>query len=68
MWKYILDHRYLVQNGLLWILGNGERIKLWLDNWMEESPIIEKIHQDYRSTIVKTLRSVISSMRTRIGK
>lgn len=26
MWKYILDHRYILKKGLSWITGNGKRI------------------------------------------
>lgn len=42
MWKYILDHMYLIRKGLHWILRNGERINFWHDNWMEEAPLTER--------------------------
>lgn len=27
MWKYVLDHKYLIKRGLRWILGDGEKIR-----------------------------------------
>lgn len=51
IWKYVLVHRYLLKRGIRWCLGNGNKIRFWYDNWMEDSPSIEKIPLKQRSTI-----------------
>lgn len=49
MWKYILDHRYLLKKGIRWCLRDGHSIKFWQDNWMDDSPWIDKVSMEYRS-------------------
>lgn len=46
IWKYVLDHRYLLKKGIRLCLGNENKIRIWYDNWMEESPLIEKVPQE----------------------
>lgn len=36
----------LFKKGLAWVLGNGESIKFLYDNWMDESPVINKVLPD----------------------
>lgn len=42
MWKYVLDHRYLIRKGLCWIFRNVERINFWHDIWLKESSLTRK--------------------------
>lgn len=33
IWRSIWGSKYILKNGLIWQVGNGSNIKLWLDNW-----------------------------------
>lgn len=50
-WKYVLDHRYFLKKSIHWCLRNGDKIKIWHDNWIDKSPLIDKIPLEHRSTI-----------------
>lgn len=39
-------------------MGNGENIKFSHDDWMEESPLIDKIPLDRRSTIYEDIKVI----------
>lgn len=43
-WKHILDRKKLLKKGVAWLLGNGECISFWYENWCEKSPIIQHIN------------------------
>lgn len=31
VWKNVLDCRYFLKEGLMWVLGNGQTINFWYD-------------------------------------
>lgn len=43
----------MVKKGLYWTLGNGEKVNFLHDIWREESPVIGKIPQEWRSRIIE---------------
>lgn len=51
-----LDQRYLIREGLCWILGNGKRINFWYDVWIEKSPLIAKASQENRSKLTYSIK------------
>jgi hypothetical protein len=42
-WKSILHGRDLLKEGLVWRIGNGEKIKVWEDNWIPRSGLMRPI-------------------------
>lgn len=42
-WKSIPGQRNLIKRGLEWFIGNSERISFWLDIWLNDYPLIDKI-------------------------
>lgn len=41
--KHILDHTYLLETWIIWILGNKQSINFWNHKWTEDSTITDKI-------------------------
>jgi hypothetical protein len=37
-WRSIWQAKSLLQEGLMWRVGNGSRIKLWNDKWIPATP------------------------------
>ena len=51
----------------IWLIGNGERINLWLDNWLGASLVsILNINSDAFSSLSIKLSSVIDAGRWRL--
>lgn len=42
----ILDHRHLLQKGIMWTRRNENTIKFWYDKWIEESSLVVHIERD----------------------
>lgn len=40
-----------------WILGNGQRINFWYDNWIEDSPLIHNISSDMEDLIEEKVKA-----------
>lgn len=51
-----MDKRVLLNRGLNWILGNGNKINFWLDNWVNDSPLINKVIPDKVEYINKEVK------------
>lgn len=58
-WKNILDHRYLLRKGLMWVLGNDQSINFLYDNWNDESPLIHNINANMEYLIEKKTKLAI---------
>ena len=41
VWKSILRSRSLLKKGIRWRVGNGARIKFWLDNWVDNCNLVD---------------------------
>ena len=41
VWKSILRCRSLLQKGLRWRVGNGQRIKFWRDHWVDNCSLVD---------------------------
>jgi hypothetical protein len=37
-WRGLYDIKYICQQGLRYVLGNGKKIRFWLDVWVRECP------------------------------
>jgi hypothetical protein len=46
-WRSILNSRLLLQQGLIWRVGNGSSIRIWHDNWLP-GPVPQKIKSSIR--------------------
>jgi hypothetical protein len=42
-WKSILHGRDLLKEGLVWRIGNGQKIKVWEDNWIPRSGLMRPL-------------------------
>ena len=38
-WKGILSSRSLLREGVRWMVGNGQKIRFWEDNWLGEKSL-----------------------------
>jgi len=45
-WKSILRCRSLLRKGLRWIVGTGEQISFWWDNWLDNTNLVEILDKD----------------------
>ena len=43
VWKSILKCRPLLQQGIQWKVGKGDKISFWFDNWIENRSLIEML-------------------------
>lgn len=39
-WKAILEARTVLHKGIRWIVGNGQSIHFWIDNWVFPFPLL----------------------------
>jgi len=63
----LLSHMDTVLDNSIWLIGNGERINLWLDNWLGASLVsILNINSDAFSSLSIKLSSVIDAGRWRL--
>ena len=46
VWKSVLRSRSLLKKGLRWIVGTGENISFWWDNWVDNFNLIELLGRD----------------------
>jgi hypothetical protein len=46
-WRSILNAKDVLEAGLVWQVGNGEKIKIWRDKWLPSSPhyLLSLAHQ-----------------------
>lgn len=51
-WKHIINHRYILRKGLVWILGAGKSINFLYDNLIKDSSLVDKIYPNMRRYIV----------------
>lgn len=42
-WKSIMGTRKIVEQGTAWIVKKGNKVRFWLDNWLNDGPLILKI-------------------------
>lgn len=42
-WKSIIHGRLLLREGLVWRVGNGSKINIWMDNWIPRDGLIRPI-------------------------
>jgi hypothetical protein len=38
IWRSLLKARPLLESGLKWRIGNGEKVRIWGDKWVDKSP------------------------------
>ncbi|VVA28953.1 PREDICTED: ribonuclease [Prunus dulcis] len=50
-WKAILDARTVLHKGLRWIVGNGQSIFFWTENWVFPFPILDLIPDSMRNNL-----------------
>jgi len=46
VWKNILRCRFIINKGIRWKIGDGENIKLWWDNWNDNTNLAELLDKD----------------------
>ena len=60
----IKSHMDMVIENSIWLIGNGEKINLWLDNWLGSSLVsVFNINPAARKSLCSTLSSVLDAGR-----
>ena len=61
-WKSILHGREVIRQGAKWRVGNGESIKVWVDNWLPslshpqiQGPLIAEMQEARVSSLINPL-------------
>lgn len=48
-WRSIIQTRDLLRKGIKWVVGNGESIRVWKDNWIKSKPATTPIGSETTS-------------------
>ena len=46
MWKSLLNCKPLPKQGIIWQIGNGNKVSFWHDNWIENKNLIDILEVD----------------------
>ena len=44
VWKSLLNCRDLLRRGIVWKIGNGDKVSFWFDNWLGNHNLVEMLN------------------------
>jgi hypothetical protein len=68
IWMNITKCRGLLKEGTKWVIGNGQAIRFWEDNWLDERPLVHNKFSRLMETLKREIGEKVANYIDREGR